>query len=118
MAQLAQRGAGEQNPAIALRLAAAHDDAWRNGAALFVVRQLIEKPLDVRRTSQLRQNATLSCCPAHPSSCVKRRDAESLLGHYRQHHEKQQDDELRGHEWRLVLMGRDRSQSRHFLESL
>src|SRR5713226_8359303 len=118
MAQLAERGAREQNAAVALRLAVAHDNARRSGPAPFVIRQLVEKSLDVRRTSQLRQNATLSCCPAHPSSCLKRRDAESLLGHYRQHHEKQQDDELRGHEWRLVLMGRDRSQSRHFLESL
>ncbi len=65
MAELSKRCEREKNAAVALRLAIAHHCARRRSPALFVVRKLVEKTLDVRGRSKSRQNATLSRRPTH-----------------------------------------------------
>src|SRR5581483_5638050 len=64
VAELAERRAGEKGSAVALRLVTAHDRAGGRGAASLVVREFVEELLDVRRSSQARQNSALARCPS------------------------------------------------------
>ena len=65
IAELPERGTGEERSAEALRPARTHDDARRCGSAPFLVLELIEESLNVPWSSQSAENSPFFRRPMH-----------------------------------------------------